>query len=67
MLPPRNGCDGRLMAKFLIMTIHLCCLQEMAVMAGYGKNFNNDNSGESVLPPPSFTRIQYQIHLNFHY
>jgi len=26
--------------------------QEMAVMVGYGKNFNNDNSGEFVLPSP---------------
>ena len=29
-----------------------------------GKNFNNDNSGEIVLLPPSFTRIRHQIHLN---
>ena len=29
-----------------------------------GKIFNNDNSGEIVLLPPSFTRIQHQIHLN---
>jgi len=31
-----------------------------------GKNFNNDNSGEFLLPSSCFTRIQYQIHLNFH-
>ena len=30
---PRNGCDGRLMVKILIMTIQV-------------NNFNNDNSGE---------------------
>ena len=35
----------------------------MAVMVGKWKNFNSDNSGEFVLPPPSFTRTQQQIHL----
>ena len=36
--------------------------QEMAVMIqADGKNFNNNNSGEYVLPHP---RIQYKIHLN---
>ena len=41
--------------------------QEMAVMVGQWNNFNNDNSGESVLPHPSFTRNRYKIHLNYHY
>jgi len=39
-------------------------------MAGDGrvmeKFFNNDNSGEFVLPSPHFTRIWHQIHLNFY-
>ena len=36
--------------------------QEMAVMAKvHGKNFNNNNSGQFVLPHPSFTR---KIYLN---
>ena len=38
--------------------------QEMDVMVGKWKNFNNDSSGELVVPPLSFTRTQQQIHLN---
>jgi len=42
--------------------------QEMAVIVGYnGKIFNNNNSGEIVLPSPLFTRIWHQIHLNCRY
>jgi len=43
--------------------------QKMTVMVAKakGKNFNNDNSGEYVLPSSSFTRIWYQIHLNYRY
>ena len=33
-------------------------------MAGLMAKFNSDNSGEFVLPSPSFTRIQHQIDLN---
>ena len=31
------------------------------------KKFNNDSSAEFVLPPPCFTRIRHQIHLNCRY
>ena len=42
--------------------------QEMAVMVGFdGTNFNSDNSGQFVLPPPSFTRTWHQIDLNYCY
>jgi len=36
--------------------------QEMAVMSD--KKFNNSNSGEFVLPHPSFSRNWHKIHLN---
>ena len=39
--------------------------QEMAVMVQVdGKNFNNNNPGQFVLPHPSFTRNRHKIHLN---
>jgi len=42
--------------------------QEMAVMLKVdGKSFNNNNSGQFVLPYPSFTRNQHKIHLNYYY
>ena len=31
---------------------------------GRWQNFNNNNSGQFVLPYPSFTRNQHKIHLN---
>ena len=34
--------------------------QEMAELMV--KKFNSDNSGEFVLPPPSFARIQQRLH-----
>ena len=33
------------------------------VMVGQWQNSNNDNSGEFLLPYPSFTRNWHQIHL----
>ena len=37
----------------------------MAVMVQVdGKNFNNNNLGQFVLPHPSFTRNQHKIHWN---
>ena len=37
-------------------------VQEMAVKVGYGKKFNNDNSGEFCAKTK-----RHQIHLNCHY
>ena len=52
--------------QFIIYISKRCEIQdgshEMAVMVGYNsKHFNNDNSGEIVLPSPLFTTIRHQI------
>ena len=43
--------------------------KEMVVMVGTVncKKFNNNNSGEFVVPPLNFTRTQQQIYLNSYY
>jgi len=66
---PRNGCDGRLMTKFLITTIQVnfCCL--LHVSLGFGTKFTwivvIKNFAIS-LPPQPFLGRHLGFHILFH-
>jgi len=67
---PRNGCDGRLIAKFLITTIqvNLCCLHHISL--GFGIKFTWTvviKNFAISLPSQPFLGIHLGFHIFFHY